>query len=152
MALLLECNRPASPERRERRKDVAKLGLSILIERSQYLLVNAGQVFVQCVEERRERVVALELGRCPGQDQVTALVGPSLELLQQPRLADARLTRNRRHAGPRGADLVQDALNYRQLGGPPHQVSCQWSHKTLRHLLNAEIRVRVRVNTRCFSG
>ena len=61
VALLLKGYRSPAPERGQRRQDVGKLCLYVVVERSELFPVEALDVLVERIDEDGERQVALEL-------------------------------------------------------------------------------------------
>src|SRR5207247_1524847 len=63
IALVLERHRATARERRQRWEDVRKLRPNVVLEDGEAIRGEPSQVLVDCVDENRERQVALELRR-----------------------------------------------------------------------------------------
>jgi hypothetical protein len=77
------------------------------------------EVVIERVDEGRERRVALELGRPPGEDQIVALVAESEQLLEKRRLADPRLSDQLEDRCVHG--VLYRVRDRRKLPLPPHE-------------------------------
>src|SRR5438067_10483991 len=107
ITLVPEGHRSTVCERRQRRQDMRELHLHVVVENRQLVRVDPCDVLIQCMHEDRERQVALELGCGPRQNQVPAQLGTSRKLVEEPGLADPRLTNQLDRSGLASAELVE---------------------------------------------
>ena len=91
VALVLQRRRGRRVARADRRQHAGELGDAVAEHPLEPVLAEPGGVVVERVDPDAERQVLLELGAAAGQDDAAALGAAVGELLEHPRLADARL-------------------------------------------------------------
>jgi hypothetical protein len=115
VALVLGGDLAAGGQRGQGGEDVCELGLDGAVEGGEPAGFQAGEVFIQRVDEHRERQVVLELRRRAGQDQVPARAGAGGGLAQQRGLADPRFARELDRGGAAPVELAEDLLERGEL-------------------------------------
>jgi hypothetical protein len=87
-----------------------KLCLHVVVEARDLLGFEALHVLVQRIHVDRERQLALELGRRPGEDEMPAQLRTSAELREQARLTDPGLSHELDCPEPAAVQLVERLL------------------------------------------
>ena len=119
---LLQLGRALGDQRPEGREHGRKLRLQPGAQRDETVAVKRRQPSVQRVAEHAERGLGLELGRPPGQHEVTMVPRLRRQLVEKPALADARLSGDLQHQRAVGRVQPVEQLRKRlQLALPANQ-------------------------------
>ena len=130
VALVLERRRGRRAVGGDRGEHARELGDAVAEHPHQPVLPEPGGVVVERVDPEAEREVALELGAAAGEHDAAALLAAPGELLQQARLADARLAADR-DVARLAAESLQGRRRRGQLPAAADEhagVTCQRRH------------------------
>jgi hypothetical protein len=122
IALVLERHLATARERGQRWEDVRKLRPNVILQDGEAVRGEPSQVLVDCVDENRERQIALELRRRACEDEVSSGICASGELGQETRLADARLADEQDCVRAALIEFGQDSIEQAQFLGAPDEV------------------------------
>ncbi len=106
----------------ERRQHLGQLGRQRVVPAGPARQVRGHDVGVERVGPDAERDVALELGGCPREHELSPPAGALAQLGQEPRLPDARLAADRQAGATALPERGQCRIDLLQLGAAPDDV------------------------------
>ena len=115
----------------DRRQDRGQLGQLVADEPLQPVDAEELGVLGQRVLPDAERQLALELGRAAGQQQRSGPAGAGRQLVQQARLADPALARERQHGAAPAPEFFERGVHGRDLSPAPEQRSVGGGHPSI---------------------
>jgi hypothetical protein len=112
----------------QRWQDTRQLDANVVVQGLEAMRREAGDVFVERVDERPERQIPFEFPRGPREHELAASVGPARELRQESGLADARFAHECEHRRVPPLERPDYVVEQLKLSVSSHEVFLEQRH------------------------